>query len=136
MFRRATITLGIGPHSSFIWCTSMCMLSWLVAGIQMAAKTTQQQLYGPLSRTTLVSQYQKKHSPTHHPDHHPIYISFFNLPRSIASSGAASTMPPSYIRVRAVLWAYGRGQTDTQTCMITIHFASSTTHAKRNEVFV
>jgi len=24
-------------------------------------------------------------------------------------------MPPSYIRVRAVVWAYGRGQTDTLT---------------------
>jgi len=24
-------------------------------------------------------------------------------------------MPPSYIRVRAVVWAYGRGQTDTET---------------------
>ena len=24
-------------------------------------------------------------------------------------------MPPSYIRVRVVVWAYGRGQTDTQT---------------------
>jgi len=33
-----------------------------------------------------VSQYQKKQSPTHHPDHHPIFISFFHLPRSIASS--------------------------------------------------
>ena len=30
--------------------------------------------------------YQKKHSPTHHPDHHPIFISFFCLLRSIASS--------------------------------------------------
>jgi len=39
-----------------------------------------------LSGTTWVSQYQKKHSPTHHPDHHPIFISFFHLPRSIASS--------------------------------------------------
>jgi len=29
-------------------------------------------LYGPLSGTTRVSRYQKKHSPTHHPDHHPI----------------------------------------------------------------
>ena len=51
--------------------------------------TTQQQqrsFYGPLSATTWVSQYQKKHSPTHHPDHHPIFISFFHLPRSIASS--------------------------------------------------
>ena len=27
-----------------------------------------------------------KHSPTHHPDHHPIFISFFHLPRSTASS--------------------------------------------------
>jgi len=41
-------------------------------------------------------------------------------------------MPPSYIRVRAVVWAYGRGQTDTQTLVTTIHFASSTTHAKCN----
>jgi len=52
-------------------------------------------------------------------------------------------MPPSYIRVRAVVWAYGRGQTDrqtythshtdTQTRVTTIHFASSTTHAKCND---
>ena len=33
-----------------------------------------------------MSRYQKKHSPTHHSDHHPIFISFFHLPRSIASS--------------------------------------------------
>jgi len=33
-----------------------------------------------------VSRYQKKHSHTHHPDHHPIFISFFHLPRSIASA--------------------------------------------------
>jgi len=33
-----------------------------------------------------VSWYQKKHSPTHHPDHHPVFINFFHLPRSIASS--------------------------------------------------
>ena len=46
----------------------------------------QQPFYGPLSGTTQVSQYQKKHSPTHHPHHHPIFISFFHLPRSIASS--------------------------------------------------
>jgi len=53
-------------------------------------------------------------------------------------------MVPSYIWVRAVVWAYGRGQTDrhtdrqtdrqtdTQTRVTTIHFASSTTHAKCN----
>jgi len=46
---------------------------------------TQQPFYGPLSGTTRVSRYQKKHSPTHRPDH-PIFISFFHLPRSIASS--------------------------------------------------
>ena len=42
-------------------------------------------------------------------------------------------MPPSYIRVRAVVWAYGHGQTDTQARVTTIHFASTTTHAKCNE---
>jgi len=49
--------------------------------------TTQQQqpFYGPLSGTTRVSRYQKN-SPSHHPDHHPIFISFFHLPQSIASS--------------------------------------------------
>ena len=46
----------------------------------------QRPFYGPLSGTTRVSRYQKKHSPTHHRDHHPIFISFFHLPRSIASS--------------------------------------------------
>ena len=39
-----------------------------------------------MSGITRVSRYQKKHSPIHHPDHHPIFISFFHLPRSIASS--------------------------------------------------
>jgi len=43
-------------------------------------------LSGPLSGTTRVSRYQKKHSPTRHPDHHSIFISFFHLPPSIASS--------------------------------------------------
>ena len=46
----------------------------------------QRPFYGPLSGTTRVSRYQKKHSPIHHSDHHPILISFFHLPRSIASS--------------------------------------------------
>ena len=45
-----------------------------------------QPFYGSLSATTRVTRYQKKHSPTHHPDHHPVFISFFHLPRSIASS--------------------------------------------------
>jgi len=45
-----------------------------------------QPFYGPLSGTTRVSRYQKKHSPTHHPDRHPIFISFFHLLRSVESS--------------------------------------------------
>jgi len=53
---------------------------------QQIQQQQQQPFYGPLSGTTLVSRYQKKHSPTHHPDHHPIFISFFHLPRSVASS--------------------------------------------------
>jgi len=55
-------------------------------GISRSTTTQQQLFYGPLSGTTRVSRYQKKHSPTYHPDHHPIFISFFHLPRSIASS--------------------------------------------------
>ena len=50
-----------------------------------------------------------------------------------AQLGAPPTTPPSNIRVRAILWAYGRGQTNRQTRETTIHFASSTTHAKCND---
>jgi len=53
--------------------------------LHRATITTQQPFYGPLSRTTRVSWYQKEDSPTHHPDH-TTFISFFHLPRSIASS--------------------------------------------------
>ena len=53
---------------------------------QLTSQQQQQSFYGPLSGTTRVSHYQKKHSPTDHPDHHPIFISFFRLLRSIASS--------------------------------------------------
>jgi len=37
---------------------------------------------------------------------------------------------PRYIRVRAVVWEWCEGQTDTPTRVTNIHFASSTTHAK------
>jgi len=52
-----------------------------------------------------------------------------------AALGAASTTPPSYIRVRAVVYVRPRTdtQTDTQTRVATIHFAWSTTHAKCNK---
>jgi len=52
------------------------------------------------------------------------------------TTSLASTTAPSYIQVCAVVWAYGWGEThrqpDTQTQVTTIHFASSTTHAKCN----
>jgi len=46
----------------------------------------QQSFYSSLSGTTRVSQYETKHSPTYHPDRHPVFISFFHLLQSIASS--------------------------------------------------
>jgi len=73
---------GIWPVKKLEW--------WGTGMVIYLDKNTQQQqqqpFYGPLSGTTRVSQYQKKHSPTHHPGHHPIFISFFHLPRSIESS--------------------------------------------------
>jgi len=59
---------------------SYCLISIILLVQQ------QQPFYVPLSGTTRVSRFQKKHSPTRHPDHHSIFISFFHLPRSIASS--------------------------------------------------
>jgi len=45
------------------------------------------QFYGPLSVTTQVSRYQKKHSLTHtYPDHQSSFISFIHLLQSIVSS--------------------------------------------------
>jgi len=69
------------PFFSFLCCSLLAY--WTKVHI---TTTQQQSLYGPLSGTTRVSRYQKKHSPTHHPDHHPVFISFFHLLRSIASS--------------------------------------------------
>jgi len=46
------------------------------------------------------------------------------------------TIPPTYIRVRAVVWECGEGHTHThtnaQTRVTNLHFASATPHAKRN----
>ena len=54
-------------------------------------------------------------------------------PPNSAQLGGIPYHYPSYIRVRAVVWAYCRGQTDTQTRVTTIHFASSTTRTKCND---
>ena len=62
-----------------------------------------------------------------------------NLPNS-AQLGGIPTTPPSYIRVHAIVWACSCRQThtdtetDTQTRVTTIHFVSSTTHAKCNSI--
>ena len=74
----------------FFWVAFRCTTSleksvWPIV-FRLQHNTQQQPFYGPLAGTTRVSRYQKKHSPTHHPDHHPIFISFFHLPRYIASS--------------------------------------------------
>ena len=42
-------------------------------------------------------------------------------------------MPPSYIRVRAVVWAYGRGQADRQTHRHTD--TQTDTHARDRDTF-
>jgi len=72
------------PHKTHLWLSAFELL--VCHSLMEGTHTQQQPFYGPLSGTTRVSRYQKKHSPTHHPDHHPVFISFFHLPRSIASS--------------------------------------------------
>ena len=71
-------------------CVSMFLCGKIVvfsSRVFPCLSTTQQQpFYGPLSGTTQVNRYQKKHSPTHHPDHHTVFISFFHLLWSIVSS--------------------------------------------------
>ena len=54
-----------------------------------------------------------------------------NLPNSAQLKGTP-TIPPRYIQVHAGVWECGEGQTDTQTAVTSIHFASATPHAKCN----
>jgi len=54
--------------------TLLLSVGWLKFNALLLWKLQQQQqqpFYSPLSGTTQVSRYQKKHSPTHHPDHPP-----------------------------------------------------------------
>jgi len=72
------------------WCQRVKRKHWYlfvlcIIFVFWIQQQQQQPFYGPLSGTTRVSRYQKKHSPTQHPDHHAIFISFFHLPWSIAS---------------------------------------------------
>jgi len=43
---------------------------------------------------------------------------------------ASPTIPSSYIRVHAVVWECSEGQTDTETAVANIHFASAMPHVK------
>ena len=57
-----------------------------------------------------------------------------NPPNSAQLQGTP-TIPPTYIRVRAVVWNAARDRqthTDTQTAVTNIHFASATPHVKCN----
>jgi len=74
---------GVSGLSSLPCCDTVGQVTVPFVWEFFSAQQRQQPFYGPLSGTTLVSWYQKKHSPTHHPDHHPVFISFFHLPRSI-----------------------------------------------------
>jgi len=40
------------------------------------------------------------------------------------------TIPPTYIQVRAVVWEWSEGHTDTQAAVTNIHFASHMPHTK------
>ena len=66
-------------YRHYWWVLEMCLIFF--------AFTFTQPFNGPLSRTTWVGWYQKKHSPTHtYPDHPTSFINFLHLLRSIASS--------------------------------------------------
>jgi len=54
----------------------------------------------------------------------------FANPTNSTKLEGTPTFPPSYIYIRAVVWQCGEGQTDTQTAMTNIHFASATPQVK------
>ena len=54
-----------------------------------------------------------------------------NLPNIAQLEGTPNHFP-SYIRVLAVVWESGEGQTDTQMAVASIHFASAMPDAKCN----
>jgi len=54
-------------------------------------------------------------------------------PNSAQLEGTPAILP-TYIWVRTVVWECGEGQTDTQTAVSNIYFASATPHAKCNNV--
>ena len=62
------ISLSAETHKYGYMCTHQWLQLITINWLMCYMTTTQQQpFYGPLSGTTRVSRYQKKHSPTHHP---------------------------------------------------------------------
>jgi len=71
---------NIGKKYWILWKVAICDF-WT------PTHTHTQPFNSPLSWTTRVGRYQKKHSPTHtHPDHQTSFINFLHRLRSIASS--------------------------------------------------
>ena len=113
-------TASLQAHRFYCWCVRACVVRAACAGLGGL----------PLGSATHFHNVVIATHPVHRLQIRPI----------VHKWRASPTTPPSYIRVRAVVWACGRGQTDThtdrhtdkQTRVTTIHFASSTTHAKCN----
>ena len=57
-----------------------------------------------------------------------------NSPNSAQLEGTP-TIPPTYVRVRAVVWECSEGQTHTQTHATNIHFALATSYARCNNMW-
>jgi len=86
---KISLILGINCSSQLCFCfcimSRMLLFQLLSLRLMYPTTTTTTVVLRPFVRTR-VSRYQKKDSPTHHPDHHPIFIIFFHLPLSVASS--------------------------------------------------
>jgi len=80
---------------------------------QQLQSYTQRPFHGPLSGTTRVSRYLKKHSPTHHPDHHPSFISFFHLLQNLA---ACQLLPENRYYYYKLFW-----QLFLHLCILHLH---------------
>jgi len=101
--------------------------------VQVKTQQQQQQpFYSPLSGTTRVGQYEKKHSPspTHHPDHHPIPTSPPST--TINSITLAQTMrppiPPHNLSPRPLVHLPGSGASTPHS----IHFSTQPVPSSRS----
>jgi len=77
------------PYCGEIWRRYCCLTTFFptqCTGTSCIHTTTTTTILWPFVRDYPGEPVPEEHSPTHHPDHHPIIISFFHLPRSIASS--------------------------------------------------